>query len=104
MGGFVSKLAIFVVPLTVALLGKGLSFDFSFFVNAVINVLLVSEGISIFSNALAIKTRKEVENIDIVTRLIKAIRNSLIKISGGLINSIEDNENHNNHENNSSAT
>ena len=87
--GFVSKLAIILIPVTLALMGKGMNYNFNVFVTVAIDLLLVSEGISIFSNGLAIKTKKEVENFDAITLVIKAIRTALINLFKGLSNNIQ---------------
>ncbi|WP_422105563.1 phage holin family protein [Winogradskyella sp.] len=90
--GFISKLCVLLVPMTLAFIGKGLSYDFKWFVNVVMDILIVSDGISIFSNVLTIKTGKEVKNIDIMTSLISLIRKYFINVLEALFNSIK-NEN-----------
>lgn len=87
--GFVSKLAIILIPMAVALMGKGLSYDFSLFVTVVLDIIIVSEGISIFSNAIAIKTKKEVQDFDPITKLLIAIRTGLINLFKRFISNIE---------------
>lgn len=77
--GFVSKLAILLIPVALALMSKGLNYNFKWFVTLVINLLIVSDGISVFSNILAIKTKKEVENFDAMTAALKTFRTFLIK-------------------------
>lgn len=76
--GFVSKLAVLLIPVSLALMSKGLNYNFKWFVTIVIDLLIVSDGISIFSNIIAIKSKKEVENFDAVTMILKAVRNGLI--------------------------
>lgn len=87
--GFVSKLSVLLIPMTVALIGKGLSYDFRWFVTAIMNILIVSDGISIFSNAIAIRNKKEVENIDIITALLNTIRLNLLKLASNIFKDIE---------------
>jgi len=78
--GLVSKIAVLVIPMSLALMGKGLNYDFKWFITLVIDLLIVSDGISIFSNVIAIRTKKEVKNFDALTKLLKTIRYSLIKL------------------------
>lgn len=78
--GFVSKLAILLIPTALALMSKGLNYNFNWFVTAVMDLLIVSDGISIISNIIAIKTKKEVENFDAMTLILKSIRNRLIHL------------------------
>lgn len=82
MWGMVTKMSVLVVPMILALVAKSLSFDFSWFVNAVLNILILSEAFSAITNILSIKQNKEIENTDFIAKLIHAIRNGL----GGLIN------------------
>lgn len=89
--GFVSKLAVLLIPMALALMSKGLNYNFKWFVTIVIDLLIVSDGISIFSNVIAIKTKKEVENFDALTRILKAIREGLIKLFKRFLNTIDQN-------------
>lgn len=75
--GIVGKISLLVVPMILALIGKGVSFDFHYFVVAVLNILVVSEGISCITNVLSIKKCEEVKNTDYVTTLLMAIKNGL---------------------------
>jgi len=87
--GFVSKLALLVVPMALALMSKGLNYNFKWFVTIVMDLLIVSDGISIISNVIAIKTKKEVENFDAMTRMLKAIRNGLIQLFKRFLSTID---------------
>ncbi|XDZ56619.1 hypothetical protein FlaCF_3667 [Flavobacterium tructae] len=78
--GFVSKLAVLLIPTALALMSKGLNYNFKWFVTIVMDLLIVSDGISIISNIIAIKTKKEVENFDAMTLILKSIRNRLIQL------------------------
>ena len=78
--GFVSKLAVLLIPMALALMSKGLNYDFKWFVTLVMDLLIVSDGISIFSNAIAIKSKKEVENFDAITQILRATRMALIAL------------------------
>lgn len=86
--GFVSKLAILLIPVALALMSKGLNYDFKWFVTVIIDLLIVSDGISIFSNVIAIKTKNEVENFDALTIVLKSSRNMLIIFFNNLLKSI----------------
>jgi len=87
--GFVSKLAVLLIPMALALMSKGLNYNFKWFVTIVMDLLIVSDGISIFSNAIAIKTKKEVENFDALTTVLKAIRNALIQLFKKFLSTID---------------
>ena len=59
--GVVTKLSVLVIPMIIALVAKGLSFDFKWFVLAVLNVLIVAEGFSAITNILSIRSKKHIE-------------------------------------------
>lgn len=79
--GMVVKISLLVIPMILALIGKGLNLEFSLFVVAAMNILIVNEGISCITNILSIKTKKQIENNDYVTLLLHSIR----KLLEGLI-------------------
>ncbi|MFT5890883.1 MAG: toxin secretion/phage lysis holin [Dokdonia sp.] len=91
--GLVSKIAILLIPISLTLMGKGLNYDFKWFVTLVIDLLIVSDGISIFSNAIAIRTKKEVKNFDALTTLLKTVRCSLIKLFTRFLDTIDEKKN-----------
>lgn len=91
--GFVSKLAVLVIPMSLNLMGKGLNYDFNWFITLVIDLLIVSDGISIFSNVIAIKTKQEVKNFDALTKLLKAVRSSLINLFKRFLDTIDEKNN-----------
>ena len=88
--GIVAKLSLLVIPLLIATMGKGLSFDFTFFVIVTVNILVINEGISCITNILVIKTGKDIKNTDYITMLLNALRNMLKIQMQKLINSIGD--------------
>jgi len=87
--GMVGKLSILIIPLIVALIGKAVSFDFKYFVVAVMDIIVVSEAISCITNIISIKTKKPLENTDYITMLLNTIRRSLMSIIQKLLSTIE---------------
>lgn len=87
--GIVTKLSVLVIPMVIALVAKGLSFNFKWFVLAILNILIVAEGFSAISNILSIKTKKNVENTDFISMMLKAIRKGLASIIQRGLKSIE---------------
>lgn len=87
--GMVSKLTLLVIPMVLALMGKGLSFDFNYFVVAVINILIVNEGISCITNMISIKSGKKIENTDYITKLLEVTRTALMNIMKRIFATIE---------------
>jgi toxin secretion/phage lysis holin len=74
--GMISKLSILILPMILALIAKALHFDFTWFVSAVLNILVLSEGISAITNILSIRQKKEIKNEDFITKLLYAIRSA----------------------------
>lgn len=91
--GMITKVSVLIVPMVLALVAKALSFDFKWFVNAVLDILVVAEGLSAITNIIAIKEKKEVENSDIITRLLVAVRKGMQNIISRLLASIEGGQN-----------
>lgn len=87
--GMITKLSILVVPFVVALMAKALGYEFNIFINIIINIIIVSEGISCITNILSIKTKKQIENTDYITKLLQMIRETLYKIMERLLKSFE---------------
>lgn len=78
--GLLVKMVILLIPMVLALVGKGLKYDFTPIVDAVLRVLVASEGLSIFTSMYVIKTKKDVKNFDIITLLLSSIRKALFNL------------------------
>lgn len=87
--GMVSKLTVLIIPMIVALMAKGLNLEFNYFVIIIMDILIVNEGISCITNILSIKTKKQIENTDYITKMLEAIRHSFMNMIQKLISSIE---------------
>lgn len=90
--GLLTKIGVLLIPVCLALLAKGLSFDFRWFVLLVMNLLLIAETFSILTNALSIRQKKQIENVDFITLLLNAIRNGLKNMVKRIITKIEEAE------------
>ena len=91
--GIITKLLLLVIPMTVALIAKGLSFDLTQFVVIIIDIIVVSEGISIITNIISIKTKQQLENTDFITKLLISIKNVLTFAMKKLFKAIDDEKN-----------
>ena len=87
--GIVSKLTLLIIPMVIGLMAKGLDFDFKYFIIAVINILIVNEGLSCITNILSIKTRKQIENADYITKLLETIRRGFMDLIKRALNTID---------------
>lgn len=72
--GLCVKLIILLIPMTVALVAKGLGMsDFKILVAVVMKALVISEGSSIWNSFLSIKKGEEIKQTDLVAVLIERI-------------------------------
>lgn len=88
--GVVTKALVLLIPMTLALMGKALKMgDFTPLVDVVLRVVVVAEGISIFTNFYSIRIRKPVENVDVITMLLSSIRKGLLRLVRSFLVKIE---------------
>ncbi len=90
--GMVTKTSVLIVPMILALVAKALSFDFTWFVNAVLNILVLAEAFSSISNIISIKEGKQVENQDFITKLLHGVRKGLSNLINKLFKVINPEE------------
>lgn len=91
--GMVTKISLLVIPMILALIGKGLDYNFTKFVVAAMNILVVNEGISCVTNIISIKTKKAIENTDYITRLLHVIHKALSLLIDRFLTVIEGSKN-----------
>lgn len=95
--GLCTKLLVLLIPMVVALVGKGLtkSYDFTPVLDCILKILVVSEGFSIITSFYVIKTKKEVKSVDVISLLLSAIRKMLLRIINSSLKNInkDDDEN-----------
>lgn len=87
--GMVTKMSVLIVPIVLAVTALALSFDFTWFVNVVLDILVVAETFSIITNVISIKEKKELKNTDFITQLLYRIRKGLLTTIKGLGNQID---------------
>jgi len=80
--GIISKCILIVIPLTMALVAKGLHLDISTLVFIVIDALILSEAYSIIGNIYVFRSGKDIEEFDVLNLILKQIRNTLNKVLG----------------------
>ena len=86
MWGFVTKLSLLMIPMTVALMGKALGRDFVWTVDLAIKALVVNEGLSILANILSIKQSKNIENFDFISLFIENLQEFFINKMKSIFN------------------
>lgn len=75
--GLLSKAILLLVPLSVAIAAKAIEIDLSQLVRLFIYALVLSELYSIIANIYSIRTKKEAEEFDVLSLLLRYIRNAL---------------------------
>lgn len=79
LDGIILKTVIFIIPLVMALLAKGIGLDAKEYLFWVISILIVAEGYGILGNIISIKDRKQVEEKDIVNIILHHFRNLMLR-------------------------
>ena len=78
--GISLKLAFLVIPLLIALMGKGLGYDFHHPVSITLSILSISEMYSILGNIYTAKNKRVIDRLDVVSELLLVLRFALRKM------------------------
>jgi len=78
--GIISKVVLITIPLVMALGAKAVHVDITWLFYVVVDALILSEVYSILGNIYTINTKKHVEEFDVLSKILKLIRNTLNKI------------------------
>lgn len=93
--GFLAKCVLILIPVTVALVLKAFTEDASNFVDGVLKLIILSEGISVFVNLMSIHKKEEIESQDYLYLIMKMIRRFFDKRFQEILKN-NDEENNNN--------
>lgn len=80
--GILSKIMLLIIPLTIALMAKGVDMDLVWLVSFTVSILIVAEAYSVVGNIYTIKTGETVKEIDAVSAIVKALRRVLENFLG----------------------
>lgn len=80
--GIFSKLILLLIPVCVAIAVKGLGLDFSSLIDTTLIVLILSELYSIIANIYTIRTKKQVEEFDAISIILRVIRTKVNRFLG----------------------
>ena len=86
--GISMKLLFLIVPVTLALMGKALGYDWTIVIKIVMGILTVSEGYSIVSNVYMAKAKKRVKKVDVISLMLVNTRGLLKNQINSLIGQI----------------
>tara|TARA_R110002020_G_scaffold392352_1_gene602609 strand:+ start:326 stop:790 length:465 start_codon:yes stop_codon:yes gene_type:complete len=88
--GISMKLIFLMIPVTLALMARGLGYDFTIAVNIVISILTVSESYSILGNIYMAKNKVKIKRMDMISSLLITLRRLMSKLFKGLIGKLDD--------------
>lgn len=78
--GLIAKLLILLIPIILALCGKGVGIPLGFLAQATLNTLIFSEAYSVMGNIYSIRTGIIQDEFDGVAYVLKGLKNILKKI------------------------
>ena len=78
--GVIAKCLVILIPIIIALTGKGVGLELSIFAQSIINVLILSEAYSVIGNIYAVRTGNDKSEFDAVAFVISRVKNVLKKI------------------------
>jgi hypothetical protein len=87
--GVMCKFVLLVVPMLVALLGKGLGYDFKILVDVVMKAIILNEFISCITNIISIRTKKNVKNKDFISMLLNGLRDMGIRMFESMLSTVK---------------
>jgi hypothetical protein len=90
--GLLKKSLLLIIIMVLALVSKGLGFsDFKLMVTIVMKIMVLNEGISIFTSIRSIISKKEFKSNDFISILIEKIEKYLTKYMEKLIKMFDEN-------------
>jgi len=85
LAGLFVKLLFIFLPMSIAFMGNGIGYKMTPFVTLCMCVLIVNESISIWSNFISIRTKREIETFDLITVFSLLFRDFLVTKGGELL-------------------
>ncbi len=82
VNGLISKLVLLIIPFVLAVASKSVHLDLSIFLWVVINALILSEMYSILANIYTIRSKKETEEFDVMSIILRKTRKFIDKVLG----------------------
>lgn len=78
--GLLSKMCLIMVPMVVAVAGRGINLDLTIIATAALSMLILSEAYSILGNIQSIRIRKDIAEFDAVNFVLIKLRTILEKM------------------------
>lgn len=84
--GIMSKFVLLLIPIMLALMALGIGYDFKWAVEATLRLIILSEGISFFTNVISIKDNKLIKNKDYLSVVLNWVRIKLTDLFNVTLN------------------
>lgn len=78
--GITLKLAFLIIPLLIALMGRGLGYDLHHPVSIILSILSIAEMYSILGNIYTAKNKVEIDQMDVISELLLVLRFAMRKL------------------------
>jgi len=91
--GFLSKFALLLLPVIIALIGTGIGYDLTLVIDWAIKLLFIAEGYSILGNMYTMRTGKRPIEVDLISLAILWGRKLVVKLFNSTMVNIEKNLN-----------
>jgi len=78
--GILSKMCLILVPLIVALTGRGSGLDLTLVAKGALSAIILSEAYSILGNVQSIRIRKDIQEFDAINFILVKLRKMLEKL------------------------
>jgi len=72
--GILTKLVLLLIPMLVSLTAMGLGYEFKWVIESALRLIVLSESISVLTNIISIKQRRNIQNKDYLSLILNIIR------------------------------
>jgi phage-related holin len=72
--GILTKFVLLLIPMLVSLTAMGLGYEFKWVIDSALRLIVLSESISVLTNIISIKQRRNIQNRDYLSLILNIIR------------------------------
>jgi phage-related holin len=76
--GILTKFVLLLIPMLVSLTAMGLGYEFKWVIESALRLIVLSESISVLTNIISIKQRRNIQNKDYLSLILNTIRGWMI--------------------------
>jgi len=89
--GILTKFVLLLIPMLVSLTAMGLGYEFKWVIESALRLIVLSESISVLTNIISIKQRRNIQNKDYLSIILNIIRGWMMSMFDSIS---KDNFNH----------